>query len=167
MRTIMQPGPPPRGIALVTALIFLIVITLLGLSSMRLSSTELKMAQNDQARVSALETAQAAVDAVSNDPTATPVSDFGSTMRCYGTGCADPTITLSGALFSQGVYASATRAVPFESPVVDSLMTSSDKFSMAAFTLQGSFDRSAEGMGAARIEQGHLELIPKETRIRQ
>jgi hypothetical protein len=160
-----------RGIALATALIFLSVLTLLGLATLRLSSIELKMAQNDHARVSALEIAQAAIDATIDDPSNTPVSLFGPVSRCFGESgdlsCAGAELILSGALFDEGVYAQALLTEPAEQPVTNLLITSSDKFALATFTLRAKYDRSAEGLGAADIEQGYIELLPREGRIKE
>ena len=160
-----------QGVALAMALLFLSVITLLGLATLRMSSTQLKMAQNDHARVSALEIAQAAIDATIDDPANTPVSLFAPLSRCFGQSgaltCSDPELSLAGPLFAQGVYAEAVLTEPAEQPVTDLLITSSDKFALATFTIRAKYDRNAESLGAADIEQGYMELLPRDGRIKE
>ena len=62
-----------RGAALITALVFLGVITLLSITSMRESTIGVRMAQNEEARLSGIQTAQALTEAVVATPAATPV----------------------------------------------------------------------------------------------
>ena len=62
-----------RGAILVTALIFLVAITLYTLSSMRSSNIGLFMAQNEESRVAAEQAAQALADALVAGPASTPV----------------------------------------------------------------------------------------------
>ncbi|HET7797678.1 MAG TPA: PilX N-terminal domain-containing pilus assembly protein, partial [Nevskia sp.] len=59
-------GSPRRqqGAALATALLILIVLTLLGLAAMRGSRLELRLSQNAESRVNALQSAQAIADGV-------------------------------------------------------------------------------------------------------
>ena len=75
-----------RGIALATALIFLVVITVLGLVAVRSSTTELRLASNEQVRVEALQTAQSVVDAVLAVPANTPVNGNIDYRRCFSSG---------------------------------------------------------------------------------
>ena len=53
-----------RGAALATALLILIVLTLLGLAAMRGSRLELKLSQNAESRVNARQSAQAIADGI-------------------------------------------------------------------------------------------------------
>ena len=62
-----------RGAILVIALVFLVAITLLTLSSMRSSNINLHMAQNEESRVAAIQAAQALSDAIIANPQSTPV----------------------------------------------------------------------------------------------
>lgn len=70
---ILRPSPRQEGAALVTALVFLIIITAIALSSMRSSTQELRMAVNAEEKLSAGQLAQALADAISANPGATPV----------------------------------------------------------------------------------------------
>jgi hypothetical protein len=61
------PHPIPhrqRGAALATALFFLVVITILGLAAMRAGQTDLRLALNEESRVTALQSAQSLLDAL-------------------------------------------------------------------------------------------------------
>lgn len=169
------------GIALATALIFLVVITILGLVAMRSSTTELQLARNQQNRVEAMETAQAVVDAVIADDTNTPVTTNPDYLRCFDSGDAGGQDQCPGAdsglvlgpttdngvdsIFQHGIYAEVRRLDPAESPVPATFMTSMDKFTTASFAVRGQYARGAAGLGAADIEQGLLKLVPKSARI--
>ena len=61
------------GIVLFTALVFLIVVTMIGVASMRSSTLELRMSLNEESRVSAFQQAQALTDAIIFTPSTTPV----------------------------------------------------------------------------------------------
>lgn len=81
-----SPDHRQHGIALATALIFLVVITLLGLVAVRSSTIELQLASNAQSGVEALQTAQAVVDAVIQDPANLNINRGLNYMRCYDSG---------------------------------------------------------------------------------
>ena len=55
------------------ALMFLVAMTLLTLSSMRSSNIGLHMAQNEESRIAATQAAQALADAIVANPSSTPV----------------------------------------------------------------------------------------------
>ena len=68
-----------RGAALITALVFLGVITLLSVTSMRESTMGVRMAQNEEARLSGIQSAQALTEAV--DAPAKQVLMVGDTLE--------------------------------------------------------------------------------------
>lgn len=174
----MHPHPRnQRGIALATSLIFLIVITLLGLVAVRTSTTELKLAHNEQTRVEAMETAQSVIDAVLAGNGNLPVRADTNYMLCHDSGdagnqanCPDtnPGLTLastgSSRIFNKGVYAEVRRLQPETAPVPDALMSSMARFGAASFAVRGQYDRGEVGLGAADIEQGIIKLVPKPER---
>jgi hypothetical protein len=63
-RATARPGPPARqaGSALIVALVFLIILTILGLSSMSTSRLELRMANNTQFADLAFQAAESGID---------------------------------------------------------------------------------------------------------
>lgn len=71
-----------RGAVLFTALMFLIVVTLVALASIRSGVLELRMSLNDEVSVSAFQQAQAMADWVAANPAATPVVGDEDFMRC-------------------------------------------------------------------------------------
>jgi len=178
----LAPGRRQDGIALATALIFLIVITVLGLATVRMSTTELRLSRNEQLRVQSLETSQAIVDAVITDPGNTPVRAGSEYTICFDSGdaggqksCPAENAGLNldpdggdtpPELFSKGVYAEVQRLEPELTPAPGRLMTSLDKFSTAAFSVRGQYSRTQAGLGSADIEQGLIKLVPQQERLR-
>lgn len=194
MQYLTCPNTPARqhGIALATALIFMVVITILGLVAVRSSTTELRLAHNAQVRVEALQAAQAVVDSVISNPANLPVSADPDFLLCYDSGAngshkacpsehaglvlATPqNLTVASApagecdpqasLFQSGVYAEARRLPPEDVPVPGAFLTSMDKFHMAAFSVRGQYACGNTGLGSADIEQGVLKLVPNVERI--
>ena len=78
----MQMHRFQRGAVLFTALMFLIVVTLVALASIRSGVLELRMSLNDELSVSAFQQAQALADWVAANPAATPVVGDEDFMRC-------------------------------------------------------------------------------------
>lgn len=178
-----NPVMPPRqrGIALATALIFLVVITLLGLVAMRTSTTELRLARNEQVRMEAMQTAQSVVDTVLADSDNFPLTMDLDAPHCFASGGGDiqalcppeqTQLTLSGPdqplppLFQKGIHAEVRRLPPDRAPLPGGLLTSMARFSGAAFAVRGQYSRSQAGQGAADIEQGVIKLVPRQERIR-
>ncbi len=156
------------GAALITALIFLIVITLLSLSAMRTSTLELKMAGNQQSQVMAFENAQAMVDATIADSSNTPVTgDVGNTFCTSNvTGCTSNNIALTGTNFATDIAngldetVKVTRLAPLLGPAPRGLETSADKFSAAKFSVESNYNLSDQGLGTAGIAEGIIVLVP-------
>ena len=161
-----------QGAALATALVFLIVLTLLGLTVMRLSITELKMSSNEQSRFLAREQAQSVVDAILSDNNNLPVRAGTGYSLCYlsatlppvGESCATNELNLPAG-FNEAVYAEVTRLEPELYPVPGGILTSADKFTTALFSVRGRFDRAEDGLGIADLEQGNITLAPKLDRV--
>lgn len=174
-----------RGVALATALVFLVILTLLGIFSMRASTIELRLARNEQARIEAQETAQAIVDAVLANPANLPANSNTRYFLCFesanaGTQTACPLeqtglglapLTDGSAtetqrqIFDSGVYAEARRLPPADAPLPAQTLNSADKLTGVAFGVRGQYARGEEGLGAADIEQGILLLVPRNPRI--
>lgn len=161
-----------NGAALIIALVFLVAITLLGLTSIRSSTMELRMAVNEETRITALEQAQAMIDLVGSDDDNLPVTGVsgGTSVGCYKTDgytppssitCSTSTLTLDTTEFDGSVYAEVVRLEPVVAPMPRGLGMSGDKFESALFGIVGGYDRSDEGLGAAEIEQGKLKPLPK------
>lgn len=153
------------GAALVVALILLAVITLLGVTSMRTSIMEQKMASNEQLRMEAFQIAQSIVDDVVAEKSHFPVNGTEGYTNCT-TGLSDCNaynITLSGdyAAYPGELSASVERIQPNLTLPPRAIETSLDKFSAAVFQVTGRYDGAAEGLGSAEIVQAYLLLVPK------
>jgi hypothetical protein len=164
-----------RGAALFTALIFLIIITLLSLQAMRSSTLELRMASNEEAKITAFQRVQAIIDATVIEPGNTQV--FGEVGRRVCSG-ADADDTPDGidcdaydVLLADDLYAddvadgrvriAVTRLAPLERPAPRALGTSAAVFAVAAFQVDAEFDGTDIGTGGGRIVEGVMVLIPK------
>lgn len=160
-----------QGIVLFASLIFLVVVTMIGLASMRSSTLELRMSLNEEARVSAFQQAQALSDAIIFTPNTTPVvGNVGyrvCTFQSAVDGC-DPTrnITVPNAFVQSEINTGNLRGIvervgSITTPPPRGLDSSVDKFSAPSFRIQSTYDREADGLGSATLNEGVLVLIPK------
>jgi hypothetical protein len=157
-----------RGIALVTALIFLVVISLISVSSMRASRTELRMATNAEARSMAFQTAQAMLDAIAVHPAATPVVGGVGYTLCTPSeaNCNRNDLALSDGLLASEIAGDVLRARvermdPADRPPPRGTESSIDKFDAAAFEVRTVYDRAEERGGRITMVDGLLVLVPK------
>lgn len=162
-----RPRANQTGAALVTALIFLIIVTAIALSSMRSSTQELRMALNAETKATAGQLAQAMSDAVWTDPGATAVVGAVGRRVCTplvgsNAPCDDYTYVLPAEVAAvmpavgQRFVAierlnPETRACPDESSIVT--------FSCAAFRVHTQYDGSAERRGRADVNEGMLVRV--------
>ncbi|NNC64525.1 MAG: hypothetical protein HKN84_07050 [Gammaproteobacteria bacterium] len=155
-----------RGAALITALVFLGVITLLSVTSMRESTMGVRMAQNEEARLSGIQTAQALTEAVVATPAATPVIGGAGFSICTA---GEPACNVYGIPLPAQVAnevamghlsARVQRMTPPEKPPPRVLESSIDKFSAASFQVAATFDRTNEGLGSVQLVEGMIILIP-------
>ncbi len=165
----LKSGQNQRGAILVIALIFLVAITLLTVSSMRSSKIGLHMAQNEESRIAAVQAAQALADAIVANPASTPVVGTTGFIACTAGqyGCNRNDLPVNNAILSDAVDASHLRArvertgTVFRPPprIVES---SIDKFSSASFRVTTVYDRVDDGLGRQQITEGVLVLVPKQ-----
>jgi Tfp pilus assembly protein PilX len=156
------------GAILVIALMFLIAITLLTISSMRASRLGLLMAQNEESRVAAVQSAQALADAIVANPASTPVvGGVGFTACTTGQYNCDRTDlrvnneALESAVASDYLSARVERTGTIFRPPPRIVESSIDKFTSASFTVVTKFDRTSEGLGRQQITEGVLVLVPR------
>jgi hypothetical protein len=158
-----------RGAILVVALMFLIAITLLTLSSMRATNIGLFMAQNEESRIAAEQAAQALADAIVANPSATPVYGTQGYTACtsgqtncdrYDLPVGDP--VLEAAIASDHISARVERVGPIFRPPPRVVESSIDKFTSAGFRVTTTYDRMDEGLGRQQVSQGVLVLVPKQ-----
>ena len=158
-----------RGAILIIALMFLVTITLLTLSSMRSSNIGLFLAQNEESRIAAEQAAQALADAIVSTPASTPVVGTSGFTACTAneTGCNRndlpvPNPVLAGQVASNYMYARVERTGSEFQPPPRVVETSIDKFTSATFSVTTTFDRTADGLGRQQVTEGVLVLVPKQ-----
>jgi len=157
------------GAILVIALMFLVAITLLTISSMKSSSIGLHMAQNEESRVAAIQAAQALADVIVANPASTPVIGKSGYTACTAgqQGCdredlpvSDPTI--AGEVATYHFSARVERTGGTFQPPPRAVESSIDKFTSASFKVTTTFDRVDDGLGRQQITEGVLVLVPKQ-----
>jgi len=140
------------GAALLVALSFLVVITLISLTAMRSTTTELRLANNNEERVAAEQLAQSAIDTVLSDP-----SNF------IVTGTEDTTydVALSTSEISEFANATVSLKEGATTNPPRGLGVSAEKFQGTLFHVDGTYNNVANGRGQAFVGQGVVMLIPK------
>ncbi|MDX1509233.1 MAG: PilX N-terminal domain-containing pilus assembly protein [Woeseiaceae bacterium] len=158
-----------RGAILVVALVFLVAITLLTLSSMRSSNINLRMAQNEESRVAAVQAAQALTDAIIANPQSTPVvGSSGYTActaaeaNCNRNDLNVPDYSLQNDVAMNYLSARVERTGATYRPPPRVVESSIDKFTTASFNVTTTFDRARDGLGRQQITEGVIVLVPKQ-----
>ena len=164
-----------RGAALFTALMFLIVLTLISLAAMRSSTLEMRMASNDEARLTAFQRTQAIIDAtIAVTDNVQVIGDVGRRI-CTGAGpsdtpddlaCTEYAIELADTVYDQDVNdgkikIAVTRLSPAEAPAPRAIGTSAAVYSVANFKVDAYYDGTEDGLGRGRIVEGVMVLISK------
>ena len=157
-----------RGTILIVALTFLVAITLLTVSSMRSTKLGLFMAQNEESRITATQSAQALADAIVASPASTPVVGSSGFTACTPgqSGCDrnDLPVTdtaLAAAVSSDHIRARVERIGTDFRPPPRAVESSMDKFTSASFQVITTYDRVDEGLGQEQVTEGVLVLVPK------
>ena len=187
----MKPRPPKahqHGAALATALLFLIVLTLLGIGAIREASTSLTMADNEASRLNAIDVSQSLIDALLADiETHFPVTLVADLqVGCFPAGlaaqnplrapfaCDDggltPPSTPSNALADRTYVEIWRESVNGQALVpATSVGTTGTtaRVGYARFRITAGTDRSAVGQGAAEIQQGVQIAVPEAKGITQ
>lgn len=159
-----------RGVALFTALIILVVLTLVTLASLSTSMLELRMSTNEESRSTAFQTAQAAIDNViyidylarqplTLDETkqyfkiAGPVGYSQCTPKWSGGGCDTTNIVLTSPLDGTSSGLNQVKIKRLNDPVST---RNANCPSAATFQLESTYDRSALGFGKSGLVQGYV-----------
>lgn len=155
------------GFALPTALVLMVIIVLIALSSIEFSTTGLRQASNDEIALQAQEAAQSVIDATVANSDNTPVIGSAGYSVCTPgiSGCNKNTVNLPNNLYSTEISANevivrVTRSDPAFRPPPRGINTSVAAFTAAVFSISGSYDKSAAGLGQTRISEGIVILIP-------
>lgn len=153
------------------ALLMLVVITLLGLAAVRATQVELKLSQNAESRMTAIQAADSMVSFTTN-ATTLPVNDDLNFTACAPAGAVIATVSCVTAGIDTGLattplkdhgYAMVRREAPLfvEVNVLREAALSAKNYDFARFTIIGGYDRSADRKSAAEITQGTLKLHTK------
>jgi Tfp pilus assembly protein PilX len=142
-----------NGTALLVALSFLVVITLISLTAMRSTTTELRLASNNEERVAAEQMAQSAVDAVMSNPNNFVVTGV--------EGTEDTSVTLDTSAVSEFAHADIAITEGTTANPPRGLGVSAEKFQGTMFHIDGSYNNLDNGRGQAFIGQGIVLLVPK------
>jgi hypothetical protein len=161
-------GKRQTGVVLIVSLLILLLLAIIATTVSQVSLLQLSMAGNDEAKADALQRSLAAVDAILESSSNTPVvGDLGYTICKKGvTGgdCDVDSIDLSLLTFpppnlDKYPNYTVTRVPPLETtiPVMDESMASSGtSYRAARFEISATYDDSAEGQGRASVVQGVL-----------
>lgn len=161
-----------RGAALATALIFLVILTLLGVTAVRSGTTALQLAGNEQSRIEAAELAQAIVDEIADNAGNLQILPGTSYRDCFTSpvspggaepdfSCASSNPDLIDTDYEYYAYGEVRRLEPEVMPIRSYMNSSGAHFSGALFEVTGGYERRAEGFGAAEISEGVVRLNPK------
>lgn len=167
-----------RGAALATALIFLVIITLLGLAAMRVGQINLRLALNEESRVTALESAQSLLDSVLNNNTTAFTIQSGSdyVQSCFlGSSVTAAMLPIAQATFCPSakivsslppddaelkkygyvsIYREQIGGSDFAPVAALRKGDSGERFRLARFTVTAGYDHTAENMSVAEVVQG-------------
>lgn len=156
-----------HGTVLPTALVFLLLISLIAFASTRSGLMDLRIATNEELRISSFEFAQSVVDATAADPTNTRVIGSVGYRNCTSTlSCDSNDVVLADSyqaarVASGDITVEVERLAPELRPPPRGIESSADKFDTAAFSVNAQVGATDAEMGAAQVEQGVLVLVPK------
>ena len=156
-----------HGATLLVALVFLVVLGLLTMTSMQATRLQLRMSNNEESRVSALQAAQAMTDAIAATPSMTPVmGGIGFTLctpdgdACDRESLFMPAGDLEDEVTDGNLTAEAVISSPPGSPPPRWLGYSADKFGATGFAVTSTYNRADEGRGRATVNAGLVVLTP-------
>lgn len=161
-----MPGKQ-RGAILIVALLMLLTISLLTLSSVRSSKIGLHMAQNDESRIVAEQAAQALSDFVIASASSTPVVGGAGFSICTPAegNCTRNDLPVTDPVLVQAIAANhlsarVERTTPEFRPPPRALGSSIDKFTSASFQVTATYDRADEALGRQQVVEGVIVLVP-------
>jgi hypothetical protein len=166
----MNRASTQNGAALIVALLFLVIVTLISMSNMRTTTLELQMAGSHQLQMEAVERAQSVVDGTLDQTTNFVVIGGAGYTNCTvnlpSADCDEQTLTLpSAAPFQSTVTDAVSAKVVRLSPDVirppRGLGSSITAFDAATYAVRGHYDETSLGFGRAEVVQGYMMLVPK------
>ena len=159
------------GAVLFTALIFMVVMTVIALASIRSSTLELRMSLNEETRVTAFQRAQALSDSIMFAPGTTPVigavgyrictASVPLSVTCDQRDLVIPDVNIQASVAAGHLSAVVERLGSERRPPPRGIESSVDKFGAATFRVESTYDREAEGLGRSDLNEGIMVLVPK------
>lgn len=147
------------GAALITALVFLVALTVLTLASLGTSLLQLRMSGNEESTMKARQSAQAVTDnVVDNASTNFTVTGTVGYTNCTSniSGCNATGVSLTGTTFDSAYSAKITR-VTEEAPVRG---YSASLYRGATFAVEAKYDKASLGQGKAVTTLGYVRVYP-------
>ena len=163
----MKYSGKQEGAVLIVSLILLVVITVLGVAGINSGVMEMRMSVNEEVRTLALQTAQAAVDEVSEKTTNFVVTGLpGDVVKCSSNlSCVSTTLSLSGPASTVHDEIQVKRISPeFGNPNSTRRggnEASLEKFQAAYFQIEAEHDSTENAGGRAKLVQGYMVLVPR------
>ena len=158
------------GVVLFVSLVMLLVITMISMSLMSMSTIEMRMANNEEARINGLQVAQALIDVVASQDDVTPVVGAAGYTLCAGDSDDACDVYIDDKLPDNEVKTQVDqgslqlmiiRNSPALQPPPRGTKWSIKSFDSAPFRVRGIYDRTEEGGGYAAVEQGVEIMIIK------
>jgi hypothetical protein len=162
-----------QGLAMMTAIMVLIALTLIVLSGSRNSTMQLRMSSNLQSRVDALEFAQSGLDFVKNNNSITIGTGVASV--CYGdmssfyaaslstvsSSCTPTSVLPSPVDTNTGLL--LVREEALEGDLPPNMATSVGLVEASYFRVYSAYDNTANGQGRAMLGGGLMKLQLSDT----
>lgn len=162
-------GRDEQGAVLIVSLIFMLLLMISATTTMRTSTLGLRMAGNEETRVSTAEMTQSIVDEVIGNPNNLVVSGGVGFVNCTANvaGCTENTITINANLLPlveiNKAEVMVERLGPALTPAPRGINSSADAFFAARFEIDTTYDGTIDNEGKVGISQGVMVLVPRGT----
>lgn len=164
----MKPGKSrqtQQGAVLLVALVLLLGVTVVSLSSLNTGLLEMIMAANEEARITAFQKAQAGIDAIASEPSNFPVvggiGDTNCTGNITGETCTETNLAFPNGFDAVKHSAKTERLSPLLACPPRGFATSCDSFKVAHFEVDSRYDEIENRGGNSRLFQGFMVLVPE------
>jgi len=155
------------GSVLIIVLVFLMILTIATTTAMRTRIVEMRMAANEETRITTLELTQSIVEQVVGNPDNFNLASGVGFKNCTANviNCSENSITVDAALAhsadNNAVEVIVERLEPALSPAPRALMVSGNAFNVARFEVSVNFKVGPMSDGSIEIAQGVLVVVPR------
>lgn len=161
-----------KGVALAIALMALVGITVISLSSIKIGLLEMVMASNEESRMTAFQRAVNGLEGVTAIPQNFALIGGTGYTNCtanYGQDgrsgdrsiCNAFTVSLPAGFDTTDAEMAVSRIQPEDGCPPRGMKTSCENFSVSAFSVRSNFDATQKRLGRSTQQQGYLVLVPK------